>query len=173
MTYEKLDLPPGRPSPVDNSAARTKCQENACNIVGIVLLVILGAALVGGLLGIFIGGPILAGVCSMHSTETCSVSGGFIYFKNVSYSANRRVGDTNSTQCYYTDNSIAGKGVYLSVSDDIVFGVCAVYTIMSIIFWGILVVILGGWGVIGLVFYCSKYRVCQRICCVQVQQEQP
>lgn len=150
--------------------ARQKCQSNAWSVLRCAALIFLQAVLIGLISAIFIVLPTLAGVCSTHTKSTCSVSNNYVIHAGVKTLFYRygTVADTNATACYLTDNAIAGKTAFLTINQ-LVFGdVCGIYSIMSIIVWGLGLLILLCVAVPYAFRFFSGFRICQRICIFRV-----
>lgn len=136
MTYNRLHNADADPERLYSQAK----DEYWNKVLFWIFAVIIGILFISILSVIFVALPVVAGICSMHTTELCSVSGSVVtVISNKTYAH-----DTNSTitKCYYTDNVIAGKGVYLSF-EELAFGEkCNLYSIMSIVFWSIAIIAL-------------------------------
>lgn len=128
MTYDRLtDDFAGDSAGV--TAREDRCKDD-CGLAFAVSLVI-------GLGLIFL---VCAIDCSVYTIGVCSVRGNKVFWNGRStYTSDPKT--YNATQCYITDNAIAKNGAYLH-PNDIIFGVCASYSILVIIYWGTLISII-------------------------------
>lgn len=142
-------LAPPRPA-----SRSTACQREFCVLLQI-------AVLYGLLLFIYVGLPVMAGVCSIHKTETCQVIGDQITYKNTHYKSSALIG-LNETVCYISDNRLSGHHLRVTL-DEVVFGVCGGLSILSISVWALTLGILFIHLVCVVLPWMSTNRTCQRI----------
>lgn len=134
---------------------------------GRIAALICGLALVCVIGFIFIGIPVLTGVCTINTREICNVSTNNIGVSDVTWNEMtyriRKSFPSNETVCYITQNGVAGKSINLDVADDIIFGRCFVWLLFSILIYGSVTICVVGLLVIYLLGACAKSRMCQHI----------
>lgn len=150
---EPLITEPGTAEVSPNEAA-IRCQED----FGIMLQ----SAFVLSLIAfIFVGLPVMAGVCAIHKTETCPISGNTATYGSLKYTSTVLIG-LNETVCYVSSNALSGHHLRINLHD-VVFGVCGPLSILSITIWSIFLSFLGITVLGCFIDYLSKNRRCQTL----------
>lgn len=155
-TNTEIEIPliaqdPG-PAPNRPRNRAIECRQECCTLVHLGCWGIL-------LLFIYVGLPVMAGVCSIHKTEVCLVTGDQITYKDTHYKSSALIG-LNETTCYISDNKLSGNHLRVTLHE-VVFGVCGPLSILSITIWALTLGIMLLHFIAFLIPWLSTNRTCQ------------
>lgn len=160
QTYSKLSDNPEIALNIDPAQETAKCRQRMMGMFALAMAV----SMVGFLV---LGFPIIAGVCTIHTKTICNVTVAFDGLSDVSYNGlsthTRKTFATNQTVCYLSDNTLAGKAISFNVFDDIVMDKCFVWYLLSTVFGGSILLVVGCCAIIWGLSEMATLRCCQRL----------